>query len=561
MEAYLWHEQEAFKNLYECEIDVLKRGLKGDFKLLKLFDPATIDGRIVAVGELSFGNNQKQDLQIIFPTKYPFAPPKLISVNAQRDNKGNFVGSIQPKHFNKGNQYNDGSLCLFEKEFWNKDAHNIAWTLRRAQKWLIKANSTKGFSKDEIIEEYPAIMPHLGQVLLPKEIELPKGSKSGQLVLTQFKPHHYILEQNVLSTAPFSLIINKEVFNWFVFDKKVKQQELFSNINAQAFINILSKYFGVNLADLETKNLAFYLSGEENPWYFFKFNLQQVNNQLMIGNPIYYISRTISNELYLRSKDIFDDKVLMGKRVTVIGLGAIGSEVAKSLAKNGVGNFNLFDFDIFEIGNSIRHAADLYYIGEKKANVVKQLILRSNPNISVNAYHVDVLNDNGLLEKALSESDLCIVLTAEDSVDYLINDNYIKNFNYPFVFARASTGAFSGAIQVVDSNSACLRCLSKENVDILPKPKSKVNFSELKREYGSCSSPALPGSEIDTKEIALQVARVAMQCLMNNENSNYPKLTHKQFFWHGPFGSKNRKPFTWEMKNFEKSKACKICNP
>ncbi|EIJ38680.1 dinucleotide-utilizing enzyme possibly involved in molybdopterin or thiamin biosynthesis [Galbibacter orientalis DSM 19592] len=561
METFLWHEKEALKNLYESEIDILKRGLKGDFKLFKLFDPATTDGRIVAVGELSFGNNQKQDLQIIFPTKYPFAPPKLISVNTQRDNDGNLIEGIQPKHFNKGNQYNDASLCLFEKELWNKEEHNIAWTLRRAQKWLVRANSPEGFSKEEIIEEYPAIMPHLGQVLLPKSIELPKGSNSGQFVLTQFKPNHYILEQNVLSKTPFTLSINKEVFNWFAFDKKLTQKELLSNINAQAFINILSKYFGVNLADLETKNLAFYLPAEENPWYFFKFNLQQVNGQLIISNPIYYISRTISNELYLRSKDIFDDKILINKNVTIIGVGAIGSEVAKSLAKNGVGNFNLFDIDTFEIGNSIRHAADLYYIGEKKVEVVKQLILRSNPNISVNAYHQDVLNDNGLLESALSKSDLCIVLTAEDSVDYLINDNYIKNFNYPFVFARASTGAFSGAIQVVDSDSACLRCLSLEGIDVLPQPKSKVNFSELKREYGSCSSPALPGSEIDTKEIALQVARVAIQCLMHNESSNYPKLAHKLLFWHGPYGSKNRKPFTWEMKNHEKSKSCKLCNP
>lgn len=561
MEAYLWHEQQSFKNLYESEIDILQRGLNGDFKLLKLFAPAQKEGRIVVIGELSFGSNKKQGIQILFPTKYPFSSPKVISGSFNTDKDGGFMEPFQPLNFGKGNQYGDCALCLFEKAYWNKDEHNIGWVLRRAQKWLISANSKEGFSEEEIIEEYPAIMQHSGQVLLPKEINPPKSTKTGQFILTQFKPNHYILEQNVVATPPFTLSINKEIFRWFAFDKKVTLKKLLPSINTQAIVNVISKYFSVNLAEFGTNiNIAFYLPSEENHWHFFKFSVQVVGNQIGFSNPAYYISRNISNELYLRTKDIFDDKILMSKRVTIIGVGAIGSEVAKSLAKNGVGNFNLFDMDTFEIGNSIRHAADLYYIGEKKTEVVKQLILRSNPNISVNTFNRDVLNDNGLLESALNESDLCIVLTAEDSVEYLINDHYIKNFDIPFVFARASTGALSGAVQVVDSDSACLRCLSIEGADKLPKPKNKVKFLELKPEFGSCSSPALPGSEIDTKEIALQVARVSIQCLMKKEKSNYPKLSHKQFYWHGPYGSNEQKPFTWEMTDIDKSKDCTICN-
>lgn len=562
MEVYLWHKQKSFKNLYESEIDILQRGLKGDFKLLKVFETNQTEGRIVLIGELFFEKNQKQGIQIIFPTKYPFAPPKIMSVELQLDNDNNFVRVSHIKNFNKGNQYSDGTLCLFEKEIWDKNSHNIAWVLRRAQKWLVSANSKNGFLKKEIVEEYPSIMPHVGQVLLPREVKLPKNTKTGLLVLTQFKPNHYILEQNVLTTPPFTLSINREVFRWFAFSEGVILKGIFPAINTQTIANVLSKYFGVNMAELGFNiNISFYFPSEENPWHFFKITAQQINNQVDFSNaPIYFISRNISNELYLRTKDIFDDKILATKRVTIIGVGAIGSEVAISLAKNGVGNFNLFDMDTFEIGNSIRHAADLYYVGEKKTEVVKQLILKSNPNISVNTFNVDILNDNGLLETALSENDLCIVLTAEDSVDYLINDHYFKNFDTPFIFARASIGALSGTVQVVDSDSACLRCLSIEGVDKLPKPKNKAKFLELKPEYGSCSSPALPGSEIDTKEIALQVARVAIQCLMKNEKSNYPKLSHKQFYWHGPYGSNEQEPFTWEMKDFKKHKDCYICN-
>lgn len=560
MEIHEWHKHPSFKNLFESEKGTLQRGLNGDFKLFQLNVPDEIGGRVIALGELAFGDNKKQKIQIVFPSKYPFAPPSIITCNFNVDDSGNIVSPIQPVFFGKGNQYTDCKMCLFEQKFWKKEEHNIGWVLRRAQKWLVSVNSPEGFKKEEIIEEYPAHMAYKGQVLIPKEITLPLNVKSGQFLLTQYKPHNYILESNILSELTFKLNIGQEIFKWYVLDEGVTLKILFPSFTAQEIINLFSNHLHEDITDGESiKNIALYLPSEDNPWHFFKIMTQLNGNQVMVSQPLYYLSHNIMEELYLRTKDIFDDKILLRKRVTIIGLGAIGSEVAKSLAKNAIGHFNLFDMDTFEIGNSIRHAADLYYIGEPKVNVVKQLILRSNPNITVNTYKIDILNDVGLLENCLKNSDLCIVLTAEDSVEYLINDHYIKNFNIPFVFARASMGAFSGSIQVVDSESACLRCLSNNDEDYLPKPKDEIRLSELKPEYGSCSSPALPGSEIDTKEIALQVARISIQCLLKDENSSYPKLLNKQLYWHGPYGSVDKDPFTWEMKNLKKHKDCNIC--
>lgn len=560
MEVYQWYNDPSCKNFYETEIAVLKNGYKGNFRLMKLYKPEEANGRITAIGKLTFGANKEQGIQIVFPPKYPFAPPKVTSVNMDINDSGEIVGAVQPFNFNRGNQYGDNSFCLCEKDFWNRDEHNIAWALKRSQMWLESATSKEGFKPDEIIEEYPPFMQHTGQVLMPLDIKLPKKVRSGDLVLTQFKQNNYILEQNIIAESPFKLHINKEIFKWYSFDKYVMLKKLFPVFDGQNIINVFSKHFGENILEGSLqKNIAFHLPAEKNNWHFFKFTIQKIGNQVGIQAQ-YFLSRNISTELYLRTKDIFDDQILLKKRVTIIGLGAIGSEVATSMAKNGVGHFNLFDMDTFEIGNSIRHAADLYYVGEDKVNVVKQLIHRSNPNITVNSYKIDVLDDVGILEESLNNSDLCIVLTAEDSVDYLINDHYAKNFDIPFIFARASAGAFSGSVQIVDSKGACLRCLSKTNSDKLPIPSNKISFSELEPEYGSCSTPALPGSEIDTKEIALQVARVSIQSLMQNKNSAYPKNENKQFYWHGPYGSKEKEPFTWEMTNHKKHDNCKVCH-
>lgn len=61
------------------------------------------------------------------------------------------------------------------------------------------------------------------------------------------------------------------------------------------------------------------------------------------------------NELLLRAGP--DSEVLDGKRVAIIGVGAIGSHVAEQLARAGVRNMKLMDFDLLWPANLIRHAA------------------------------------------------------------------------------------------------------------------------------------------------------------------------------------------------------------
>lgn len=542
MVPYRWHESK--ENLFKAEKSTLKRGLDGIFELADLKEK---DGRIVVSGSLEFGENKIQTLKIVFPTKYPVAPPKVFPLDNNND----------VKLFNRGNQYSSGSMCLLRTADWNSKIHNIGWVLKRSQKWLSSAHSEEGFSPDEIVEELPVPRKYGGQVLLPKDFNFPRFARTGQFELTQFKPNHYILEKNVLEDKTFGLQVGQEVFKWYKFDKGITFTDLLPSSNLNKLLEILSREFGENFSLDNLPNIALYLPSDPNPWHFFKIASKQ-RGQVKLD---YLISRNIGRELYHRTKDLFDDQILKNKKVTVIGVGAIGSEVSRSLARNGVGNLDLFDKESFEIGNSVRHAADLFYIGESKVQVVKRLILRSNPNISVNPYHVNVLDDNGLLEKSLSSSDLCLVLTAEDTVDYSINDLYIPQFDIPFIFGRVSRGAFSGSIQVVKyQETPCLRCLASQNLDTLPKPDEELGLNELAPEYGSCSNPPLPGSEIDTKEIALQVSRIALQELLSDNDSTYPSSHGNQYYWHGPMGSKKMEPFKWEVANHERESECSICS-
>ncbi len=552
METYLWHKDPKRKNFYQAEIGILQRGLCGDFELKELPDPSQNYNVVKALGYLKYSEEGKQLVEITFPPKYPYAPPKIIPF---QNVEGSGIKQRHPLSFNKGNQYTDKSMCLLEKHTWGNPEHGIGWLLRRAQKWLLSAHSTGGFKQEEIIQERLTVFEHKGQVLSAVAIALPAQVNRGVFSLTPFKPNHYLLEINVLPTSPFSLKLQPEEFYWFRFSTDLTFKKLLKGNIIQDIHHLLLENFQVNiLGGPAVQNIAIFFPNDDPQWHFFKITKQGTNLNLL-----YFLYHEIKQELYLRTQDIFDDQILSKKKVTIIGLGAIGSEVGKSLAKNGVGHFNLFDNDNFEIGNMVRHAADLYYLGEPKTEVLRQLIQRCNPNITVNCFQKDILEDVGALEDQLQQSDICIVLTGEEAVDYMINDQYFPRFNLPFIFARVSAGAASGSIQVVDKKSPCLRCLSLKGKDTLPEPNGRVATHELQPELGSCSRPAVPGSEIDTKEIALQVTRIALQILLGNKSSKYPTLQGKQFYWNGPYGSGKKEPYSWSIHNFRKSSNCSIC--
>lgn len=552
MTGYLWHLDPLCQNLLESEMAVLRAGLYGDFEFVQEISHGN---NVIVMGRLSYAVEKTHAIQIIFPTKYPYGLPRVICGEILDDN-GNY--KFKPTNYQKGNQYTDGSMCLMRPELWDKREHNIGWLLRRAQEWLIYATSETGFPKDKIVEEYPLAFRTQGQVVLPKRIVPPDGVIKGELLLTQFKPNYYIHQENMLPAQVFSLELGKEAFRWYSLSGYTIADigKLFVT-NPNEFLSLFPKFFGEQLPfENGPLNIGFHLPDDKNQWHFMKLILNGTKL-----HALYYLGRTVENELFLRTNDIFDTEILKGKTVTIIGLGALGSEVAKSLGSNGVGVFNLFDNDTFEIGNVIRHAADLFYLGEHKVNVAKRILLLNNPNILVNEFNVDVLNDNGILESALSKSDLCIVLTGEESVDYLINDIYTKKYDIPFVFSGVSKGAVSGSIQVVhNKKTACLRCLLHAEADYLPKAKLLREFRELPAEYGSCSHPPLPGSEIDTKEVALQVARISLQLLFERHNSNYAPRIGDQYYWHGPYGSETFVPFTWEVKTIPIHNECKNCN-
>jgi tRNA A37 threonylcarbamoyladenosine dehydratase len=77
---------------------------------------------------------------------------------------------------------------------------------------------------------------------------------------------------------------------------------------------------------------------------------------------------------------------LFKSRVMIVGLGGVGSWAAEALARSGVGELVLVDFDDICVTNANRQLHAMQgVVGEKKVDVMAERILKINPKVKVTA--------------------------------------------------------------------------------------------------------------------------------------------------------------------------------
>lgn len=101
-------------------------------------------------------------------------------------------------------------------------------------------------------------------------------------------------------------------------------------------------------------------------------------------------------------------------KVAIAGVGGLGSNVAISLARVGVGFLKLIDFDVVEPSNLNRQQYYIKHIGMKKVEALKGIINNINPFIKVEIIDRKVEKDN--IKELFKDVD--IVVEAFDSAEY-----------------------------------------------------------------------------------------------------------------------------------------------
>ena len=103
---------------------------------------------------------------------------------------------------------------------------------------------------------------------------------------------------------------------------------------------------------------------------------------------------------------------LASARVAIAGLGGVGGAHALTLARLGVGRFNLAEFDAFEVHNFNRQVgAFMSTVGQPKLDVMARMVEDINPTATVSRFADGVTESN--LDAFLSDVDVYV-----DGIDF-----------------------------------------------------------------------------------------------------------------------------------------------
>ncbi|MDC7955663.1 sulfur carrier protein ThiS adenylyltransferase ThiF [Fusobacterium simiae] len=87
-------------------------------------------------------------------------------------------------------------------------------------------------------------------------------------------------------------------------------------------------------------------------------------------------------------------KKLKMAKVCILGLGGLGSNVAVLLARAGIGQLKLVDFDVVEASNLNRQQYRISHINMKKIEALKEIIKEINPFVEVDVLDIKVNKEN-----------------------------------------------------------------------------------------------------------------------------------------------------------------------
>ena len=150
--------------------------------------------------------------------------------------------------------------------------------------------------------------------------------------------------------------------------------------------------------------------------------------------------------------------MISGSRVTVIGLGALGTVISSHMCRAGAGFLKVVDRDFVELSNLQRQFLFDEQDAEQrlpKAIAASQKLRAINSEVAIEPLIADVTPDN--VEEIIAGSD--VVLDGTDNLEtrLLINDACVKA-GIPWVYGGA-LGAIGMTMTVVPHKTACLRCL------------------------------------------------------------------------------------------------------
>lgn len=279
-------------------------------------------------------------------------------------------------------------------------------------------------------------------------------------------------------------------------------------------------------------------------------------------------------ELYSRNKGLLELDLLEKKRVAIIGLGSFGSFIATELAKAGVGEFTLVDFDRLEPSNIARHICGVPDLGRLKVDAVRDAIYSKNPYAKIKSVAKNINDLSNQLEQIILEADLVICVTDNNRSRFNINETALK-LNKTVLYGRAITRAEGGDVFRMKGNAGpCYCCLIGDDGKMKFSGDEEISSTRQTSELPAYVSDAdrnatiQPGLSADIIPICNLLVKLALMELSNStEELSYPFYiwaNRRENFYSNwsAFDKQDKRPtiLRWYGVRIGKNPECGVCS-
>ncbi len=162
-------------------------------------------------------------------------------------------------------------------------------------------------------------------------------------------------------------------------------------------------------------------------------------------------------------------------RVTILGLGGLGSNIVLGLAAAGVGSIRGVDFDVVELSNLNRQVLyDAVQVGQPKALAAAEQVRRFNAEIDFEPVQRRIDSPESILEVIEGSNLVAFCADSPPSIYLWMNAASLET-GIPFIMGGYRGGVAEVGPFVIPYQTACLTCQQREPQENVPESVAWMN--------------------------------------------------------------------------------------
>ena len=218
---------------------------------------------------------------------------------------------------------------------------------------------------------------------------------------------------------------------------------------------------------------------------------------------------------------------LKKKKVGIVGVGSAGSKIAVSLARTGVRDFLLVDYDIFLPQNICRHELNWEDVGQHKVHSIAYQLKLIDQGVNVECYPSKLSGQESILSvdntlSQLGECDLIIDATA-DPITFNQLSTVASQRYTPMVWLEVYEGGIGGMMARFRPNRDPHPKTMRAHLNAYLEEQHFPQISGI-TDYTAVDNEGrvIVASDADVTIVAAHATNLALDILIEREASNFP---------------------------------------